>query len=185
MTGRRTIAGTTLVELVASIVIVAIAVFGLMLVVAGVTGRSADPLIEQQAGALAEAYLEEVRLAAFCDPDFLTPGQTCRTQCVTSACGATGCGGGNPVFNEGVRNLYDDICDYDGLVDAGARTRDNVIIAGLESYGITVNVRDDGITLGAPALASSAGQVVRIDVTVSHPGLPADVVVSGFRANAQ
>ena len=51
--------GATLVELVLSIAIVGVAMAGLMAVVSGLIGRSSDPMIEHQAQAIAQAYLEE------------------------------------------------------------------------------------------------------------------------------
>lgn len=176
--------GTTLIELVASIVIVSIAAIALMTTVSAVVGRSADAMVESQAQTIAEAYLEEIALANFCDPDFLLPGQSCRTQCTASACSAGACGGAG-ALKEGNRTLYDDICDYDGLNDAGATDRNGFLINELGSYNVVVDVVDSGITLGSPAISANSGEVVRIDVTVTHPGLRHDIEISTFRANAQ
>lgn len=175
--------GATLIELVAAIVIIAIAVLGLTLVSSAVIGRSGDPLVEQQAAALAQAYLDEVSLANFCDPEFLAAGQTCRQQCTARAC-ASGCGGSG-ALHEASRALYDDVCDYHALHDVGARDRSDIPLAGLGAYQVDVRVRDSGVGLGLPALQSDAGEVVRIDVTVRHAGLDHDVVLSAFRANAR
>jgi MSHA pilin protein MshD len=173
--------GATLIELVAAIVVVSIATIGLLLAVSGAIGHSADPMIEQQALAVAEAYLEEATQAAFCDPDFLAPGQACRTQCAASACGT--CGGG--ALQEALRSLYDDVCDYDGLVDGGARDRSGNPIAGLSAYTVAVDVVDAGVSLGNPAISATAGEVVRVDVSVNHPGLENPIVLSAFRANTR
>ena len=181
---RRYRQGTTLIELLASIVIVSVATVGLMLVISGVIARSADPLVEHQAAAIAEAYLEEVILAGFCDPDFPAPGNSCRQDCTASACSAGACGGVGPL-KEASRDLYDDVCDYHGLNDSGARDRSGAAIAGLAGYDVSVAVVDSGVTLGSPALSAAAGEVVRIDVTVSHVGLDNDLVLSAFRANTQ
>ncbi len=174
--------GVTMIELVASIVIISIAVLGLILVTAGVAGRTGDPMPERQASAIAHAYMEEVMLANFCDPDFLTPGNTCQVQCGTNACSA--CGGVGPL-KEATRDLYDDVCDYNGLSDAGARDRSDSAIAGLSLYTVSVSVMDSGISFGTPAINSNAGEVVRIDVNVSHAALDSDFNLSAFRANAQ
>ncbi|MCP5199294.1 MAG: type II secretion system protein [Gammaproteobacteria bacterium] len=172
--------GATLIELIAAIVVVSIATVGVLLALSGAVGHSADPMVEQQAIAVAEAYLEEVTQAAFCDPDFLAPGQTCRAQCTVNACGT--CGGG--ALREAERSLYDDVCDYDGIADGGARDRNGNPIAGLAAYAVTVAVDDDA-SLGNPAISGAAGAVVRIDVAVTHPGLNDPVVLSAFRANAR
>lgn len=175
--------GATLIELIAAIVIIAIAVLGLTMVTSAVTGRSGDPLVEHQAAALAQAYLDEVVLTNFCDPEFLTAGQSCRQQCTASAC-ASGCGGSG-ALHEASRVLYDDVCDYDGLHDAGAHDRSGAPLAGLGAYEIDVAVHDTGSSLGAPPLQAAAGEIVRVEVTVRHAALENDVVLSAFRANSQ
>jgi MSHA pilin protein MshD len=183
---RHRAAGVTLIELVASIVIVAVATIGLMTVVAATVGRSADPLVESQAQAVAQAYLEEIAQAAFCDPDFdpdSDPATGCRQECSASACQA-GCGG-TAFGSEGSRASFDDVCDYDALSDHGARDRLGAALAGLQEYTVDVRVRDQGITLGSPALASDAGQVLRVDVTVGHSALTVPYRVAIFRANVQ
>ena len=176
--------GVTFVELVAAIVIVAVASLGLMLAVSGAVGRSADPMVEAQATASARAYLEEAALAGFCDPEFDPDGDAttgCRQECVTSPC-AAGCGGAG-FSTEAGRSRFDDVCDYDGLRDAGAHDRRGVALPGLSAFDVRVNVRDVGVTLGDPVLASDAGQVVRIEVSVDHAGLAAPVALSAYRAN--
>ncbi|MBI4692685.1 MAG: type II secretion system protein [Gammaproteobacteria bacterium] len=178
--------GVTLIELVASIVIVSVATIALMTAIAGVTGHSADPMVAEQATAIADSYLEEAQLAGFCDPSYdpdHNSATTCRSECTTSAC-AGGCGGASFGAESG-RASFDDVCDYAGIDDAGARDRDGNAIAGLSDYTVTVEVVDSGTSLGAPALDASAGQVVRIDVTVEHAGLAAPVRLSAFKANVQ
>ena len=61
--------GLSLVELLVSIVIVGIAAGTVLGVFSTTTGSSADPMIRHQAAAIAEAYLEEVLLRPFDDPD--------------------------------------------------------------------------------------------------------------------
>lgn len=178
---RRTARGATLVELVAAIVIIAVALLGLTLVSSAVVGRSAEPMVRLQALAIAESHLEEVMLANFCDPEFLTGGQRCRDQCVASAC-SSGCAGG--ALREASRALYDDVCDYDGLATSGVADRTGAAIAGLEAYDVSIAV-DDSVSLGSPAIAGSQGQVVRIDVRVGHPELEQDITVSTWRSNAE
>jgi len=63
--------GISLVELIVFIVIVSVAVAGVLGALSMATRASADPLIQKQALAIAEALLEEVQLQPFtyCDPD--------------------------------------------------------------------------------------------------------------------
>src|SRR5881392_3057931 len=80
--------GISLIELIVFIVIVGIAVAGVVGALSMATRASADPMIQKQALAIAEALLEEVQLQPFtyCDPD---DPQAATAQ--SAAVGATGC----------------------------------------------------------------------------------------------
>jgi MSHA pilin protein MshD len=157
MSGRtRRSRGVTLVELVVSMLIVSVALAGTLSVMNITTLHSADPMIEQQGLSVAEAYLEEILLRAFADPD---DGLVC----------------GAP---EASRDLYDDVCDYAGHSDAGAADQDGNAVAGLEAYTVTVGV-DTAANLNG---LTGASDVLRIDVRVTHPvGL--DLTLSGYRTS--
>ncbi|HEX6929526.1 MAG TPA: type II secretion system protein [Gammaproteobacteria bacterium] len=134
--------GFTFVELVISVVVIGIAVAGVLLIFTTTVSRSADPLVRQQALAIAESYLEEVIAKHYDDPN-----------------------GGETFGAEGgeARASYDDVWDYDGL--SGAPTRPYgapAAIAELAGYTVTVDVSDGTAALGVTA--------ARVDVTVSHGG---------------
>jgi len=137
--------GVTLVELVISIAVIAIAVVAVLGVLSMLSSSSADAMVRNQAVAIASAYLEEARGKAFA-------------------------ANGVP----GSRALYDDVNDYNGLVDVGARDQFGNAIAGLEQYTVSVTVGAG--TLGAVPAAS----VRRIDVSVTHPA-GVTVLPSGYR----
>jgi MSHA pilin protein MshD len=141
----------TLVELVISIVIIGIAAAALFSAMAAITGRSADPLLRQQSLAIAEAYLEEILLQPFLD----SGGAVCPAPPASRA-------------------SYDNVCDYDGLSDNGARDARGQAIAALASYRVQVAVT-------AQAWAGlAAGDVLRVQVTVTDPaGQP--LALDGFR----
>lgn len=109
-------AGFTLVELIIAIVVIGIAASGVLLVMNYTTAHSADPMIQHQAVAIAEAYLEEVLLQPYTDPD-----------------------GVLPLVEVGGRSLYDDINDYN-FTETGAHDPSGNPIAGLEAYKVTVSV---------------------------------------------
>ncbi len=137
--------GVTLIELVISIVIIAIAVSAVLGVLSLIAKGSAQAMIRNQAVAIATAYLEEIRLKQFT-------------------------ANGVPAS----RSLYDDISDYNGLVDVGARDQFGNPIAGLSQYTVTV-------TVGAGVLgAVPAASVRRIDVNVQHPD-GVNFTLSGYR----
>lgn len=132
--------GLTLIELVIAMVVVSIALAGVLLVMNFTTRHSADPMLTQQAVAIAEAYLEEITLKPYLDPD---TGALCPAP-------------------EANRKLYDNVCDYNGLSNSGARNQNDVAIVGLEHY--TVNVAVAGSSFGAPAVNG-----LKISVSVTDP----------------
>ena len=145
-----------MVELVISIVVIGIAVAGTLLAMQRTNASSADPLIVRQAGSVAEAYLVEILLKPYLDPN----GVLC------------------PAPNPAGRTEYDNICDYDALDDNGARDQNNAAMSGLSRYRVRVDV-DPNATLGA---LSGPTDVVRVDVRVTHPDR-VDFTLSGYRAN--
>jgi MSHA pilin protein MshD len=109
--------GFTLVELVISLVVISIALGGVLMVMNYTVQHSADPMLQHQAVAIAEAYLEEVLLRSYNDPDGTDAGET--------------------------RSTFDDVEDYDGLNDAVARDQEGTAIASLASYSVLVTVDDE------------------------------------------
>jgi MSHA pilin protein MshD len=130
-------AGTTLIELVIAIVIIAIAASAVLMALSTNIASSADPMVRHQAVAIAEAYLEEIALKSFADPD--------------------------GVDGEATRDLYDDVDDYNGLVDNGARNQFDAAIADLASYTVSVAVTASS---ALPGIAST--DLFLISVTITH-----------------
>lgn len=115
----------TLIELVITIVILGIAAAAMFSAMAAITGRSADPMLRQQSLAIAEAYMEEITLQAFSDPD-----------------GLADCG----------RSCFDDVADYHNLAEAPHDARGNAIAA-LSGYQVQVTVTPQNIG-PAPGVAA-------------------------------
>ena len=149
MTTHRTQSGVTLVELLVSIVIVAVAASAVLAVLAMTSGSSADPMVRRQATSIAEAYLEEILLKPFADPD--------------------------GVDGEANRAAFDDVDDYHGLVDAGARDQFGNAIPILGDYTVSVNVGSSSALTGVPA-----ADALRIDVNVTWES-SIDFTVSAYR----
>lgn len=141
--------GVTLIELIVSIVVIAIAIGGVMGVLSQSVGRSADAMVMSQAVAIAEAYLEEITLRPFADPD--------------------------GVDGEALRTDFDDVDDYNGLVDVGARDQFGNAPAALAGYTVAVTVTPTSALTSVPSADAE-----RVDVTVTYP--PNVVVaLSGYR----
>jgi MSHA pilin protein MshD len=99
------------------------------------TQKSADPVLLHQAIAIAEAYMEEISLKSFADPDGLP---------------------------EVGRANFDDVSDYNSLPDTAVRDQTGTAIAGLGSYSVAVVV--DAQNFGATGNQES-GLRIRVTVT--------------------
>jgi MSHA pilin protein MshD len=148
MRGRRE-RGATLIELTISIVVIAIAASAVLGLLSRTAGRSADAMVMSQAVAIGEAYLEEIALKAFADPDG-TDGETTRA-------------------------AFDDVDDYNGLVDNGARDQFGVALTSLTQYQVTVTVGTSTALTGVPQADAE-----RIDVRVTYPGNGV-VLLTGYK----
>ena len=156
--------GVTLVELVIAIVVIGIGLAALMAIITNLTGRSADPVIQQQSYAIAQSYMEEILSQPFCDPNDFSID--CHTACVASACGSCS-GSTTPSGAAETRATYDDVCDYNSINNQPASDI-NGAIPSLSGYSVTVTVNDTGVNFNG--LNSNSGQVVRIQVGVTHSG---------------
>ncbi len=117
---RRYQTGVTLIELILSMVIISIAVTGVFSVMNLTVRHSADPVVEHQAIAIAEAYLEEIMLQAYTDPNGTNAGET--------------------------RTSFDNVDDYNGLSDTGAHNQQGSLLGNLSSYNVAVAVADQAVS---------------------------------------
>jgi len=134
--------GVTLIELIIFIIVVSVAMTGVLVVMNQSSRTNADPMLREQATAIAQAYMEEVMLQPYSDPD---GGET-----------------GSCELGE-TRSTYDDVADYDCTADNnGAVDQNGTVVPGLEAYNVLVNVMND--TLNGDSSR-------RIDIQVSHDGV--------------
>jgi len=154
---RRAIAGVTLIELVISTVVIAVVLSGVLAALFSVLRASPNPMLEEQAAAVGRAYLEEIVLRSYYDPQ-------------------SGSGGGPCPTPEASRSLYDNVCDYNGLDDTGARDQNGTAITPLSAYRVTVSV-DSAAQLNDLAGPTNA---LRVDVRVRRATV--DLTLSGYRA---
>ena len=106
--------GFTLFEIIVTVVVIALAATALMSIFSSTVATSADPVLEHQASAIAEAYMEEILLK-----DFVAgPGNT--------------------------RPTFDDVLDYNSLPDTVVRDQTGVAIGALNDFSISVSVVADG-----------------------------------------
>jgi MSHA pilin protein MshD len=152
----RKLSAFTLIEILITIVVISIAGTVLMGVYSNMVAKSADPIIQQQALAIAEAYMEEIRLKAFSDPDVDDETKDDRV-------------------------IFDDIQDYIKL-DPGhpAQDQNGNGINALSAYKVTVIVTPTG--LGPIGDNIGPANSMRIDVVVSHPAID-PITLSSFRTS--
>lgn len=162
---RRRVRGVTLVELVMTIVIIGIAITGVVGAFATLSGRSADPLNQTRAVALAQLYADEILSRAY--DDNTPPGGVPRQNgCTLGA-------------EESDRADYDDADDYGGIVGAEP---ENALGQALDpdAYGgfrVTVQVRCAGAEVGLPA-----DDAKRVDLVIRDPS-GNDYRFTFYRAN--
>jgi MSHA pilin protein MshD len=112
--------GATLVELIVSIVVIAIAVTSVLGLLSEISVRSASAMMATQAESIASAYLDEALSQAFVDPNLPEAG----------------------------RQNFDDVSDYN-FIDNGARDRQGNSIAGLGQYQVQISTAGPaGVQLG-------------------------------------
>lgn len=76
--------------------------------------------------------------------------------------------------NLGGRATFNDVSDYNGLTDVGVRDQFDNAVTGLSAFTVSVSVTSTALG------SSGAGEVKRIDVTVTH-STGTKVILSGYR----
>lgn len=132
--------GFTLIEVIVTIVVLSVASTAIMSMFTNTIRTSADPMIQQQALSIAEAYMEEILLKPFSDP-----------------------GGG---VGETARAAFDDVSDYDTLTNAAVEDQNGSPIADLSSYTVSVTVTSNASLNG---IADALLIRVSVDHTVLDP----------------
>ena len=154
--------GMTLIELVMFIVIVAVGVAGILSVLNVTVMRSADPLVQKQAQALAEGLLEEIQTGyfAYCD------GADAQIRYAKSAAGCTGGVGDSygPEPNEA--RPYNTVKDYGSAANASTplaiELPGEAAVAAPTGYVATVTIGP--AALGTITLASGDALLIRVVV---------------------
>jgi MSHA pilin protein MshD len=105
--------GFTLIELVLAITIIGVVSATLMGAMTAISARSGDSVMATQSAIVANAYLQEIMSQPYTDLN---------------------------VDGEPLRSNFDDVDDYDGLIEQGAHDRTGVAIPGLGGYRIAIVV---------------------------------------------
>ena len=141
--------GLALIEAIIALTLIAITAGVIMAQMAQANTQSGRSITQTEAAAIADAYLNEILQRAWTDPD--------------------------GVDGESARAGYDDVDDYNGLNDLGARDAAGTLIAGLDRYRVQVSViRSNALT------AVPASDALRVSVSVAGPD-SSTTVLTGYR----
>jgi MSHA pilin protein MshD len=143
------IRGMALIEAVVAIAIVAIAASAIMASISQANGQSARVLVQAETAAIANAYLQEIVARPWVDPD--------------------------GVDGETQRRLFDDVDDYRGLVDVGARDALGTLLPGGARFAVQVGLANSNALPGV-----AAADAVRITVRVTDP-VGGTTLATGYR----
>lgn len=190
---RRLQTGVTLIELIATILILAIALTAVTFGLQYGLFRGADPMVQLRAVSLAQAYMDEILGKRF---DEKTPNNgvpPCRASAPPPRqCTAEGSFG--PDGSE-AREDYDDVDDYHGLDEGDGQVNplqdaEGNARSGYDNYRVSVTVRyidigasEDEENLGIDNELDDAEDAKLITVTVFYRGLPDGFNFSAYKAN--
>lgn len=130
--------GLTLIEMVLTIVILAISLVAITSFLSSGVGRSADTTLELRSAALAQSYLDEILGKRFDERSHPRGIPPCRSNCTLFA--NFGPDGGE------TRDKFDDVDDYDGLDEGEGQLTplqdaNGVARTGYESFRVRISVR--------------------------------------------
>lgn len=185
--------GMTMVELVITIVILAISLLGITFMLQGGLSRSADATLQIRTVALAQAYLDEILGKRFDEKSSPSGVPPCRAaappprQCTLEA----------SFGPDGVetRSGFDDVDDYHGLDEGDGQPNPlqdakGVIRVGYDSFRVRVGVRyinvgvgEEEENLGVNNELDDELDAKLITVTVSYRSQPAGFDFSAYKSN--
>jgi len=147
--------GIGLLEVIITIIILSIGVVAIFPLMIQIATHSIDPILQQQANAIAQSYLEEILSQHFSDPN------------------QTETGSAEPGE---IRATFDDVQDYNSLPDTVVRDYSGATLSALNDYAVTVNINND-------VLGTNAAPALRVDVRVTHRHHPnMSILLSGYRS---
>jgi MSHA pilin protein MshD len=166
--------GTTLIELVMTIVIIGVAVAGVVGAFSLMAGRSADPLNQSRAIALSQLYMDEILAKQFAHKSPLGGGTVNTSKADCSNIGVDDIG-----VDDESRSTFNDVDDYDVLDDYPPKNSEEDSLNGYSSFRVSISVQCAGNDIDALA---QNHQTKRIDITITDPS-GNDYLFSAYRGN--
>ena len=154
--------GFTLIELVVAMLILSIAGLGVTYALSLGLRHQSDALWQSKAVALGESYLEEILARRY--DEHAPVGGVPPCSPATTACSAAG------AFNDGeARAAFDDVDDYDGIVEQPPLDANGNARTGYDSYRVTVAVAYPTAAQIAAFGLDDGTDAKLVTVTVSTP----------------
>lgn len=152
--------GFSLIELVITIVVLSIALSALISSLFSNVGRNADALWQTKSTQLSQAYLDEILSMRYQENTPLGGGTI------------NGCVIAGPEAGETSRSLFDDVDDYNGLVETadfldtttGSNYTGYTVSIEVSCNDVAVNTKLITLTISTPANQSLVFSVVRADI---------------------
>lgn len=192
--------GLTLIELIVTIVILAIALTGISVMMNNGFNRSADALLQFRSVSLAQAYLDEILSKRFdensrnsgippCRGSTGPLGRRCSQEAGTPQPEIFGPDGGE------TRATYDDVDDYHNLNEGFGTGNDledaqGIQRTGYDNFTVDITVRYINVGVGEEEASFNVNNELDdqfdaklISITVSHTALTQDSVFAVYKAN--
>jgi len=169
LTSRSRQHGATLVELIMTIVIISVAIAGVVGAFSLIAGRSADPLNQTRAVALAQLYMDEILAKQFADASPVGGGEVGSSNADCASIGPEGIE---------TRSSFNDVDDYATLNNAVPQNGEEQGLNGYASFQVSVFVLCDGTNVN---LAQDY-QAKRINITITDPS-GNNFLFSAYRGN--
>ena len=151
-----------------TIVIISVAIAGVVGAFSLIAGRSADPLNQTRAVALAQLYMDEILARRFAEA---SPNGGGAVASAEADCGSVGPEGAES------RETFDDVDDYNNLQDSPPENGEAQQLAGYSGFEVAITVSCAGSDVGL-----SGSEVKRIDITITDPSRQG-YVFSAYRGN--
>jgi len=153
-----------------TIVIIGVAIAGVVGAFSLITGRSADPLNQTRAVALAQLYMDEILARNYDESSKVGGGKLPVDQVDCASTGADG----------ETRAGYDDVDDYHTITNAIPEDGAGNPLPGYDNFRISITVSCAGGDISEMSLANSDAK--RIDITITDPS-NATYQFSAYRGN--
>ncbi len=149
--------GFSLIEIIITIVILSISTTAILGAYNTIVRGSADPMLIQQSVSIAQAYMEEITLLNYDDPND----------------GGASSGTGSEGTEGADRTLFDDVDDYNSLTETAIEDTQGNPVTSLSNFSVAVVVAAESTLNNAT--------VKKITVTISHPAI-SDFQLIGFKS---